>query len=82
MAYSGAYSFNYTPGSMKITDVALIKLASVTHCFCQDQRSVPLAFSAADGDITVIATATANIAPPGCYMLFLINDESVPSEAE
>ncbi len=81
MNYAGTYSFNYTPTGMKITDVALIKLASVTHSFCQDQRRVPLAFSADEGDITVVSPANANIAPPGFYMLFLINDEGVPSES-
>jgi hypothetical protein len=60
----------------------LIRLSSVTHAFNMSQLVYPLAFTAS-GATTLRATgpANANLAPPGPYMLFLINDKGVPSQA-
>lgn len=82
MTYGNTYTWTYTPTTMAISKVALIKLCSVTHGFCHDQRYVPLAFSASGGTVTVISPANANIAPPGFYMLWLVNSAGVPSESK
>ena len=69
-------------GTAAIEKVSLIRLGSVTHHFDQNQRFVPLAFEPFD-ELTLVVTAPANgnIAPPGYYMLFLVTDDGVPSEA-
>jgi hypothetical protein len=46
-----------------------------------DQRYVPLTFSAGTGTLTATAPANANVAPPGMYMLFVVNSSGVPSVA-
>jgi hypothetical protein len=61
----------------------LIRLSSVTHAFNQSQLIYPLSFTAT-GATTLQAAGPANhnVAPPGPYMLFLINDRGVPSQAK
>lgn len=46
-------------------------------------RHVPLALSrSADGSgYSIVSPPRAEIAPPGYYMLFLVNDQGVPSKA-
>ena len=53
----------------------LIRLSSVTHAFNMSQLIYPLSFTAAGPTTTrgLRAPANANLAPPGPYMLFLIN---------
>jgi uncharacterized membrane protein len=46
-----------------------------------DQREVGLSFTAGTGSLTVTAPPNSNIAPPGYYMLFLLNNSGVPSVA-
>jgi hypothetical protein len=70
-----------TPDAAGIAKVSLIKLASVTHGFNHDQRILDLPFSAAGGTLNVQAPANANLAPPGHYMLFILNANGVPSVA-
>jgi len=53
----------------------------VTHSFDQNQRFLNLGFQPGDGSLTVQAPADANLAPPGYYMLFLVNSAGVPSVA-
>ena len=71
-----------TPDASSITRVALVKPAGTTHAEGQDQRYVDLTFSQADsGDLTATAPADGNHAPPGWYMLFILNSSGVPSVA-
>jgi hypothetical protein len=62
-----------------IQKVTLIRLASVTHGFNQNQRMNILQFTPGTGGVDIAAPANANIAPPGHYMLFLVNGNGVPS---
>lgn len=71
-----------TPDPGSVGDVALTRLGAVTHSVNMDQRYVPLSFDQAQGTITADAPANANIAPPGVYMLFVMNSDGVPSIAE
>jgi hypothetical protein len=64
-----------------IAKVTLIRLGSTTHAFDQNQRLVPLNFSGGAGGLSVTMPANGNIAPPGHYMLFLVNGNGVPSVA-
>src|SRR5208282_4016043 len=45
------------------------------------QRFTSLKFQAGAGSLTVTAPGTANICPPGHYMLFILNQQGVPSTA-
>jgi hypothetical protein len=68
-----------TPDGASTAKVSLIRLGSVTHAFDQSQRLVPLGFSPAAGGLSVTLPASANIAPPGPYLLFLVSSDGVPS---
>src|SRR5262249_32957480 len=46
-----------------------------------DQRMISLAFTASGGLLTVNGPPSGNIAPPGYYMLFIVNNAGVPSIA-
>jgi hypothetical protein len=70
-----------TPDAALITKVSLIRPGAVTHGLDQDQRYLSLAFSAAAGVLSVQAPASANLAPPGYYMLFIVTSTGVPSVA-
>lgn len=80
--YNKSFNVSYTdPGGGSISRVALIRPSSVTHSFNMDQRYVPLSFSAAGGVLSVTAPENGNMAPPGYYMLFIVNDQGVPAVA-
>jgi Domain of unknown function (DUF1929)/Divergent InlB B-repeat domain len=71
-----------TPNAASVTRGTLIRLSSVTHAFNQSQLIYPLAFTSS-GSSAVAATSPGNpnLAPPGPYMLFLLNAKGVPSLA-
>lgn len=70
-----------TPDAGSIGKVALVRLGAVTHSVNMEQRYVPLAFTTGAGTVDATAPANANVAPPGPYMLFVIDDAGVPSVA-
>jgi hypothetical protein len=70
-----------TPDAANISSVILVRDGSVTHAFGMDQREVALSFTAGSGALTVTSPPSGNIAPPGYYMLFLLNQAGVPSVA-
>jgi len=43
------------------------------------QRLVPLGFSAVTGGLSITLPTSRAMAPPGPYMLFLVNGAGVPS---
>jgi hypothetical protein len=70
-----------TPDALNIRSVVLIKPGSDTHAYDMEQRLVGLTFTATAGALTVNAPPNSNIAPPGYYMLFILNQAGVPSVA-
>ena len=54
-------------------------MGSVTHNLDMDQRFMNLSMQAGSGSVQVDGPANANVAPPGMYMVFLIDDQGVPS---
>jgi hypothetical protein len=70
-----------TPDAASIGSVSMVRLGSVTHDFNTSQYIVQLPFSVVSGGINVQAPANANLAPPGYYMLFILNTSGVPSVA-
>ncbi|PTL80396.1 glyoxal oxidase [Vitiosangium sp. GDMCC 1.1324] len=75
----GTSFFVATPDASRVTKVTLIAIGSVTHAFDQNQRLLTLGFTRTSNGITLTAPASNNLAPPGYYMLFLVNDAGVPS---
>ena len=59
----------------------LVSLGADTHQSDMNQHFVPLSFTAGAGSLTVQTPANAALAPPGNYMLFIVNDQGVPSVA-
>jgi Domain of unknown function (DUF1929)/IPT/TIG domain/Glyoxal oxidase N-terminus len=80
IAWSGSFTVS-TPDAANISQVVLVRPGSSTHAFDMDQRLVGMSFTAGSGALNVTAPPNSNIAPPGYYMLFLINNKGVPSVA-
>ncbi|PYY14855.1 MAG: hypothetical protein DMG61_08580 [Acidobacteria bacterium] len=68
-----------TPDATSITSAVLMRAGAVTHAFDMEQRLVGMSFTAGGGVLTVTAPPNGNIAPPGYYLLFLLNSAGVPS---
>jgi hypothetical protein len=72
-----------TPDAASVSKGTLIRLSSVTHAFNQSQVIYPLTFTpAGPTSLGAVAPTNPNLAPPGPYMLFLINAAGVPSVAK
>ena len=70
-----------SPDATSIASISLIRLGATTHGFNQDGRFTNLSFQASGTALTVQAPLNGKIAPPGYYMLFLVNSNGVPSMA-
>ncbi|MGH0028560.1 MAG: galactose oxidase-like domain-containing protein [Myxococcota bacterium] len=70
-----------TPDAASVASAALMRPAAVTHNFDQNQMYVPVSFTDTGSALDVTLPPDANTAPPGYYMLFLVNGAGVPSEA-
>jgi galactose oxidase len=64
-----------------IAKVSWIRLGSATHACNMSQSFTFLKFEQRGTKVTIYTPANSNIAPPGYYMLFLLNHEGVPSIA-
>jgi hypothetical protein len=68
-----------TANAAQVTAVRWIRLGSVTHAFDAGQRANTLSFTQAATGVSVTAPANPNLAPPGYYLLFILNRNGVPS---
>lgn len=69
-----------SPDSSSVTGVALMRAGAVTHSFDMEQRYVGLRIiDAGNGRLQLEAPPKAELAPPGYYLLFLLNPEGIPS---
>ena len=68
-----------TPNAAQVTAVRWIHLGTVTHAFDQSARANTLAFAPETDGVRVTAPASPNSAPPGHYLLFILNRNGVPS---
>jgi hypothetical protein len=78
--YGAAFQVQ-TPAAANITSVVLVRPGAPTHAFDMDQRLVGLSYTSGAGVLNVTAPPNSNIAPPGYYMLFVLNSAGVPSLA-
>ncbi len=79
--YGGQFDVS-TPEAADIGSVVLIRAVAVTHSFDMEQRLVGLTFVADAGVLHAKAPATGNLAPPGYYLLFILDRKGVPSAAQ
>jgi hypothetical protein len=72
-----------TADAPTIEKVVLIRLSAATHASNQSQQLNTIAFTPApDGQSLVVTMpASGKLAPPGPYMLFILNGQGVPSVA-
>jgi len=69
-----------TPQAGAVSRVVLMRAGSSTHAFDNDQRCVVLDFTRPGGTtLQVTAPPDRNVAPPGYYMLFILDCAGVPS---
>jgi hypothetical protein len=71
--------FIKTPDAASIDRVNWIRLSAVTHAYNQNQRINRLNFQQTPGGLQISAPAEANLAPPGYYILFILNGSGAPS---
>jgi hypothetical protein len=81
IGYGSAFQVQ-TPDAANISSVVLMRPGAPTHAFDMEQRLVALNFTAGSGVLNVTAPPNGNIAPPGYYLLFLLNSAGVPSVAQ
>jgi galactose oxidase-like protein/PKD domain-containing protein len=81
IGYGSAFQVQ-TPDAASITSVVLMRPGAPTHAFDMEQRLVAMNFTAGSGLLNVTAPPNGNIAPPGYYMLFIVNSAGVPSVAQ
>ena len=67
-----------TPDAASISAVNLVSLGASTHQLDMNQHFVPLSFTAGAGSLSVNAPADPALAPPGYYMLFVVNAQGIP----
>jgi hypothetical protein len=75
----GASAFIETQDSDSIAGVSLVRTGPVSRSFSEDQRFIPLSFHQVHDGIEITVPQNANLAPPGSYLLFLLNNSGVPS---
>ncbi len=80
--YGSEHVISYASAS-PIHSAVLVRPGAVTHSSDPNQREVALPITSnSDGQLTVDVTGNNNIAPPGYYMVFLVNSKGVPSIAQ
>jgi hypothetical protein len=81
MGYGGTYAVQTTQAS-PIRAAALVRPMAVTHSSDSNQRLVDLPFTRTANGISVTVPNEPNLAPPGWYMLFVVDGAGVPSVAD
>ena len=79
--YGQSFTFNLQL-SGDLERVVLLKPGSTTHSHNQDQRYIKLNFERDAGSVTATAPANRNLAPPGHYLMFAVDENGVPSEGQ
>jgi hypothetical protein len=78
--YGGGYALR-TAQSSPLRSAVLVRPGSVTHSSDSNQRLVDLGFTRTATGLSVSVPSDPNLAPPGWYMLFVVDGEGVPSVA-
>jgi len=78
VTYNEAINLQIGDGN-NVASVSLIAVGSTTHSYDSNQRFMRLAFTPIANGVRVVMPANANLAPPGYYMLSIVNAAGVPS---
>jgi hypothetical protein len=79
IGYGAGFTVN-TPQASQIAEVVLMRPGAVTHGFNQQQRHIECEITSAAGNsVDAIAPPNGNVAPPGWYLLFVVDQSWVPS---
>jgi len=73
--------FDVASPSSGIASAMLVAPGATTHANDMSQRAVPLRLAPSPSGVALRAPSKATIAPPGYYMLFIVNAQGVPSLA-
>jgi hypothetical protein len=69
-----------TPNAADITKVSLVRVSATTHHYNTDQRLIWLQIESRTGSsVTVRAPINNKLAPPGYYLVHVLNNAGVPS---
>ena len=80
--YGGTFQIS-TPTPADITEVILLRSGAVTHGYNMSQRGIELDITGTGGGVlNVDEPPNANLAPPGWYLLFILDSNRVPSESQ
>ena len=82
VTYGQTSHIEEAPHPDAVAKVTWIRLSSVTHSFNNGQRFNRLQSVVAGNGLDVRAPASADVCPPGHYMMFLIGGDGVPSVAK
>ena len=86
LGYNAGFTVNYSSAS-PISSAVLVRPGSSTHAFDMEQRLIGLCGATlqttctGSGQLSLTTPPNGNIAPPGYYMLFLLDSAGVPSVA-
>ena len=86
LGYAQSFTVNYSTVSA-ISAAVLVRPGSSTHAVDMEQRLIVLcsptstACAGPAGTLTLVTPPNGNVAPPGYYMLFLLDSAGVPSVA-
>lgn len=76
--WGGAFDVG-TPNPAAIARVTMLRPGAMTHAFDQNARFLELPFTPTPTGVRVTAPANANLAPPGYYLVYLLDANGVPS---
>jgi plastocyanin len=77
--YGGNFTIN-TPNPADVTEVVLLRAGAVTHGYNMSQRGIELVITGVGaGTLDVEEPPQVNLAPPGWYLMFILNSSRVPS---
>ncbi|GAA4923244.1 galactose oxidase early set domain-containing protein [Actinoplanes utahensis] len=77
----GSNAFFGTPQASRITSARLVRPSAVTHVTDVDQRSVALGLTRVESGVRVTVPPKSGLIPSGWYMLFLVDENGIPSVA-
>lgn len=80
--YNQLFTVALDRAATQVAHASLVRCGSVTHSTNNDQRFVSLVIDARNGNaITLAAPPSGNVAPPGYYMLWLVDTAGNPCTA-
>jgi len=81
ISYGNRFEIKTTDAN-EIDEVALIRPTNTTHCVNPEQRYVGLIFESKSNKVVAEVPTNHNLAPQGYYMLFILKNHGIPSEAK